>query len=268
MNRLFLIQLLTSFIIGGFFIALLSFIAERVNARMSGIIIAFPSTAALSFFFMGWSLSPDAVATIAPSALISLALAVLFTAVYAYSAEYFDRIIKNRIWQIIVSYGVSIGLWFTLTIPFVVLKLNNLAVGITGYVLIIVIAHVLLNRKGHEKPAPFTYTFWQKIGRTFFVGFIVFLAVLFGKILNPFWGGMFAMFPAAYTSLMMILHWYYGPKGLFPTMQKVAIGSLSLFAYTLVVMVAFPVYGFIFGTIIAYTVSVVISLVLIRLPSR
>ncbi len=268
MSNLFVIQLIVSFVIGGAFIALLSFIAERVSPRMSGIIIAFPSTAVLSFFFMGWSLSAQEVAVIAPSTLIPLALAVLFTAIYAYSAEYFDEIIQNKIWQIVVSYSASIGLWFALTVPFAVFKFNNLAIGLIGYTLIMLMAHVLLNRKRYEKPASLTYTYWQKIGRAFFVGFIVFIAVLLGKILNPFWGGMFAMFPAAYTSLILILHWYYGPKILFPTMQKVAIGSLSLCAYVLVVLVTFPIYGFIFGTIIAYIVSAALSSVLIMLQSK
>ncbi|MBI4599973.1 hypothetical protein HY732_03550 [Candidatus Uhrbacteria bacterium] len=268
MNKLFLIQLIISFIVGGSFIALLSFIAEKAGSRISGIIIAFPSTAALSFFFLGWALSPQAVADIVPSTLIPLALAVLFTAVYAYAAEYFERIIKNRIWQIIMSYSVSIGFWFALTTPLIVLKLNNLAVGMVGYALIVLAAHLLLHRKHHEKPIAFTYTFGQKIGRALFVGVIVFLAVFFGKILNPFWGGMFAMFPAAYSSLMIIFHWYYGPQGLFPAMQKVAIGSLSLCAYALMVMFAFPAYGFIYGTIIAYVVSLIISLILIRFQQR
>lgn len=268
MNKLFVIQLIVSFIVGGGVIALLSFIAEKANKRVAGIILAFPTTAALGFFFLGWTLSPEAVAEIVPATLIPLGLSVLFAAVYAYIAEYSAKIIKSKIWQIIVSFVVSIGLWFALAIPIIILELNRLAVGVAGYAFLILVTHLLLKRKNYDKPVTLTYTFGQKIGRATFAGFIVFLVVLLGKMLSPFWGGMFAMFPAAYSSLLMILHWYYGPKSLFPTMQKVAVGSLSIFAYAITTMFVFPTFGFIIGTLFAYAVSLVVTLLLMKFQPK
>ena len=268
MNQLFYIQLITSFIIGGGVITLLSFIAERVSSRISGIILGFPTTIALGFFFLGWTLSPKAVADIVPVTLIPLGLSILFAAVYAYVANYLAKIVKSKIWQIIATFIISIGFWFALAIPVVVLEINRLAVGVAGYALLILIAHLLLQRKNYEKPITLTYTLGQKIGRATFVGFFIFLVVLLGKLLNPFWGGMFAMFPAAFSSLLMILHWYYDPKSLFPTIQKVALGSLSLFAYAITTMFVFPTFGFIIGTLFAYAVSLVVTLLLMKFQSK
>ncbi len=268
MNKFFILQLIVSFIVGGGVISLLSFIAEKMSKRIAGIILTFPTTVALGFFFLGWTVSPKAVATVVSASLIPLGLSVLFVAIYAYIAEYFAKIVKNKIWQIIVSFVISIGFWFALAIPVVVLELNRLAVGVAGYTLLVLGAHFLLQRKNYKKPVTLTYTFDQKICRAIFVGFIVFLVVLLGKILSPFWGGMFTMFPATFSSLMMILHWYYGPKSLFPTIQKVALGSLSIFAYTITVMFAFPAYGFIIGTFFAYTVSLVVTLLLMNFQPK
>lgn len=268
MNKLFVIQLIVSFLVGGGVIALLSLIAEKANKRIAGIILTFPTTVALGFFFLGWTLSPKAVADIVPATLIPLGLSVLFAAVYAYVANYFAKIIKSKIWQIIVTSIISIGLWFALAIPVIILEINRLAVGVAGYTLLILIAHLLLKRKNYEKPVTLTYTTGQKISRATFVGFIVFLVVLLGKLLNPFWGGMFAMFPAAFSSLLMILHWYYDPKSLFPTMQKVALGSLSLFAYAITTMLVFPQFGFIIGTLFAYAVSLVVTLLLMKFQPK
>ena len=120
------------------------------------------------------------------------------------------------------------------------------------------------HRKKYEKPVTFTYTLSQKLGRTAFVGLILVLVVFLGKTVSPFWGGILAMFPAAFSSVIMILHYYYGPKSLFPIMRNVALGSLSLFAYAITVMVVFPFFGFIVGTLIAYAVSVAVTLMLIR----
>lgn len=264
MNKIFVIQLIISFIVGGGVIALLSFLAERVNSHIAGIILTFPTTVALGFFFLGWTLSSEAVANIVPATLIPLGLSILFAAVYSYVAEYCAKIIENKIWQIIVSFIVSIGLWFALAIPIVILKLNILIVGVIGYFLLILITHILLQRKHYEKPISLKYTIGQKIGRAIFVGFIIVLIVFFGKTLSPFWGGMFAMFPAAFSSLMMIIHWYYGPKSLFPTMQKAAIGSISIFVYVITVMFVFPTIGFIAGTLFAYGLSLIVTLLLTK----
>lgn len=268
MNKLFVIQLIVSFIVGGGVIALMSFIAEKTSKRVAGIILAFPTTVALGFFFLGWTLSPEAVADVVPATLIPLGLSVLFAAVYAYIAEYSARIIKNKDWQIVVSFVFSIGLWFALAVPAVVLQMNRLAVGVAGYAILILIAHLLLQRKNYDKPVTLIYTFGQIIGRATFVGFIIFLVVLLGKVLSPFWGGMFAMFPAAFSSLLMILHWYYGPKSLFPTMQKVAVGSLSIFAYAITTMFVFPTFGFVIGTLFAYIVSLVVTFLLMEFQPK
>lgn len=268
MNKLFAIQLVTSFLVGGGVIALLSFIAEKVNKRIAGIILAFPTTVALGFFFLGWTLSPKAVAEIVPATLIPLGVSVLFVAVYAYISLYSAKIIENKLWQIIISFVLSMSVWFALSIPVIIFKFNHLAVGVAGYLLFILMAHLLLQRKNYEKPVTLIYTVGQKIGRMTFVGLIIFLVVFLGKTLSPFWGGMFAMFPAAFSSLMMILHWYYGPKSLFATMQKVPIGSVSILAYVMTAMFIFPLYGFIIGTLCAYTVSLIVTLLLMKLQPK
>ncbi len=265
-NRLFYIQLVTSFVVGGGFIALLSFTAERAGTRAAGIVLAVPSTAGLGFFFLGWALSSEAVARIIPATLIPLGLAVLFPALYTYAAGCLSRVLKNKALQIAASFLVSISAWFVLSIPIALYELNSLAAGLAGYFLFALVTHSLLRRRHHEKPAPLTYTRGQKIGRAAFAGFIIALVVFLGKTLSPFWGGVFAMFPAALVSSLMILHWYYDPESLFPTVRRFALGSAAILVYALTVMLVFPVIGFIAGTAVAYLASLAVSLVLSRMP--
>lgn len=163
---------------------------------------------------------------------------------------------------------MSIGIWFALSIPLVVYEFNNLTLGILGYIILIVVAHLVLKRKNYAQPVALKYTNIQKILRATFVGFIVFLVVLLGKILNPFWGGMFSMFPAAFSSVIVIIHWHYGVKSLFPTMQKAAIGSISLFGYAIVAMFVFPKFGYVLGTLFSYLVSLIITLSLIKIQTK
>lgn len=267
-DKLFIIQLITSFVVGGGFIGLQSFIAEKAGRKLSGIILTFPSTIALGFFFLGWALSPETVAKVVPSTLIPLGLTVLFTAIYAYLAENISRIIGDRSRQIIFTFGISLTFWFIFSLPFAILEIDNLPVGITGYFLLTLLTHVLLHRKKHEKPTRLQYTPMQKVGRALFAGLIIFLVVLLGKLLSPFWGGVFAMFPAAFSSMLLILHWYYGPESLFPGFQKVPLGSLSLFSYAIAAMFVFPEFGFVIGTLISYAVSIVLVLLLVMLTKK
>lgn len=268
MNKLFIFQLIISFIVGGGVVAILSFVAEKVSKRIAGIILVFPTTVALGFFFLGWTISPEAVAKVIPATLIPLGLSALFSAVYSYVAEYSEKIINHKIWQIVTSFVISIGVWFVLAIPIVLFKFNHLLIGILGYAIFILIAHLLLRRKNYHKAIILNYTTKQKIGRAIFIGFSVFIVVLLGKTLNPFWGGIFTVFPAVLSSLLIILHWYYNSKNLFPTVQKVPIGSLSSFMYAITVMLAFPKFGFILGTLFAYIVSLTISLLLMKFQPK
>lgn len=210
------------------------------------------------------TLSPDAVADIAPATLIPRGLSLLFVAVYPRIGEYVAVRIKNKVWQIGITFGVSIGLWFVFALPLAIFEWNHLLIGIIIYTLLAVMAHFLLQRKSQQKSIALTYTAGQKIARIAYAGCIVFLVTLFGKMLGPFWGGIFTMFPAAFSSLMMILHWYYGPQNLFPTMQRVAVGSLSLFTYVITAMLTFPAYGFVAGTAVAYTVSLATTILLLK----
>ncbi|MBN1638910.1 MAG: hypothetical protein JW866_08075 [Ignavibacteriales bacterium] len=262
MSDLLILQLVISFFAGGIFIAALSFIAERVSSKMSGIILAIPSTAALGFFFIGWVVSPESVAEIVPGTLIPLGLCVFFPLTYIYFAKFASKYIKDKSIQIIVSFLVGTITWLLFAIPLVIAKINDLWLGIIGYFILITIAHILLNRKEYPRPKTQKYSMFQKLSRAAFVGFFIVIVVWFGKTLSPFWGGVLAMYPVAFSSSLMVLHWYYEPTALFPTMQKIPIGSISIFVYNITVMLLFPHIGFIWGTLAGYVTSLLTSFIL------
>lgn len=268
MNNILLLQLIISFIIGGSFVALLSLIAERVSSRFAGIILAFPSTIAIGFFFLGWTLSPQAAAKIVPATLLSLGFSVLYPIIYVYSAIWCSKFISSKIQQIIFCFSISTLFWLVLSLPIVILKINNLALGIVGYIVLALLAHVLFSTKKENKSSLQPYTLKQKIYRSAFIGLIIALAVFFGKTFGSFWGGAFATFPAAFSSSLIILHWYYEPQKLFSVVRKVPLGSLSLCTYLLTVMIAFPLFGFVFGTIIAYCVSLITTIILLKIQRQ
>jgi hypothetical protein len=267
LNKLFFIQIATSFIVGGAGVAFLSFIAERASSRMAGIVLAFPSTGALSYFFLAWALSPEAVATVVPSTFIPLGLTAMFPVFYTWSAEALSPYLTKKAYQVLISFSLSTICWLALAVPAALFKFSNFALGMIGYILLVLIADFLLHRRKHTKAPALSYTTGQKIGRAAFVGLIIVIVLVLGKTLDIVWGGVFAMFPAAFSSTLMLLHWYYDSKSVSAAAQNAPIGSLSICVYSIAVMFVFPKFGFIMGTVLAYCASLLTTLILLKIQA-
>jgi uncharacterized membrane protein (GlpM family) len=265
MTLILLIQLLVSFVVGGCLITLLSLIAEKANENISGIIMMFPSTIVLGFFFLGYTTSANNVAAIIPATLIPLGIVIFSSVIYIYCSLLFVKYFKTKVNQIIATIIVSSIIWFILASPFAIFKFTNLVIGAVGFFVLISLSYIILNikRPQHVISRP-TYNKTQIVFRAIFTGFIIATVVFLGKMLNPFWGGVFTMFPAATFATLMILHFYYEPSQLFYFMKKAPIGSLSLFLYAISVMLFFPKYGIVIGSLFSYCMSLMFSLCLIK----
>ena len=265
MISVFNIQLIVSFFVGGSFVALLTFLAEKATSRLSGIILSFPSTVLLGFFFLAWTQSPEEVASIVPGTLVPMGITVLFPVFYVYIAQFGSAFIQKRLPLILLSFFISVSIWLLFALFVAQYKMSNLFYGIIGYLILTTIAYFLLSRSDIQHPQSHSYSVWQIIGRAVFVGFLVALVVYLGEVVNPFWGGVFAMFPAALSSSLMVIHWYYGPKTLLAVFKEIPLGSLSIFVYAITVMFVFPVTGFVWGTLIALVASLITSILLSEL---
>jgi uncharacterized membrane protein (GlpM family) len=261
-----IIQLIASFLVGGGFITLLSILAEKANKNISGIIAMFPSTVVLGFFFLGITTSAKKVSAIIPATLIPLGIIVLSSVIYIHLALLCTKYFVSKLKQITITLISSSMVWFLITAPFAAFRFNNLTIGILGYLILMLTAYNILKRKTNASfQTKFNYSKVQIFFRASFMGTIITLVVLLAKTLkNPFWGGIFTMYPAATFAILIVLHFYYQPKELFSFFRNAPIGSLSIFAYCLSVMILFPVYGVIIGTILAYLISFLVSASLIK----
>lgn len=108
------------------------------------------------------------------------------------------------------------------------------------------------------------YTFAQKITRCLIVGSIMTLIVFLSKTLGSFWGGIFSVFPAAYTSTLLILHKQYDARFLQRTCRTMPLGSMPIIVYAFLARWTFPVYGFVWGTVLSYIGAAIFFWVLLR----
>jgi len=146
MTSTLIIQLAISFIVGGCFITFLSLIAERANENIAGIILMFPSTMVLGFFFLGLTTSAEKVAFIIPATLIPLGIVIFSSVIYIYCSMFFSNYFKSKIGQILTTFIASSLIWFILASPFAIWKFTNLAIGTIGFFILIVITQFILNK--------------------------------------------------------------------------------------------------------------------------
>jgi uncharacterized membrane protein (GlpM family) len=269
MTTVLLAQVLVSFLVGGSLITLLALIAERTNEHIAGIIMMFPTTLVLGFFFLGLTTSAENVSNVVPATLIPLGIVIFSSVIYTYCSIFYARKINNKIAQILVTLLTCIAIWFMLASPFAIYKFSNTLIGITGFLIIVTITHLILQTKHYAlNLARPIYTQRQILIRALFTGSIIATVVVLGKTLNPFWGGIFTMFPAATFATLVILHFYYEPRQLFYFMKSAPLGSISLFVYAMSVMILFPKLGIWAGTLISYVISLIFGLLLIKLKLR
>lgn len=261
MDKFFILQLVISFLVGGGFIATQSLVAERVSGKIAAIILAIPSTAAISFFFIGWVLSPQHIAEIAPLAIMGTAIVFIFVTTYLY----LSKIKLPKKLSMLVSVVGAFAVWFGFSIPLARAQFSNLIVAFAACIIAASIAYyfVTVLPKGHGEQPYVKYTKLQMFGRALFAGCIITLAVFLSKTLNPFWGGIFSVFPAAFTSTFLILHWYYDSSFLFRTFKNIPLSSLNFIAFTFTAKYTFPAFGIIGGLATAYLASLVVFLILI-----
>jgi len=266
MPKTLAIQLFISFLVGGGFVTLLSFLAEKAKENIAGIIMMFPSTVVVGLFFLGVTTSAEQVAGIVPAILIPLGIVILSSVIYSYFARVFKRLTISKLYQVGLTFVCTSIVWFLLAAPFAVWKTDKLLVGLCGYLLLIGLAQVVLNRNtDRQAPARIVYSRLQILFRAVFIGTVIACVVFLGKVLNPFWGGIFVMYPAATLAALMIFHWYYEPEQLLYFFKKAPLGSLSICVYCLSVMFLFPKFGVGLGTGLSLTICMVFSLTLIKL---
>ncbi len=248
------IQLITSFLAGGIIIALLGLIAEKASEKTAGIIISFPTTIAIGFFFVGWATSPQAVADVAPIIPAMEGVVMIFTTVYLY----LSKIRLSKFASLSLCTFGSLLAWAGLAFPLAVTNFNNFFVSVVIYIILTGISYYLITLRTHEKineNPTIKYTYKEKFYRALFAGLVMALAVYLSKTLGTVWGIVFSAFPAVYISTMTILLKKHNSAFLFRVWKNSPVGSLVFVIFAVVAMYAFPEFGLFWGTLISYIIS-------------
>lgn len=264
MDQLFTIQLVTSFIVGGGSLAILSILAEKASSKMAGIILSLPLTIAIGLFFTGWTVSPEAVA----DAIVIVPAVEAGVMTYTVAYLYLSKIKLPKLWSMILCSFGGILAWMAIAVPIAILKLNSLWVSIAIYVVFTSLAYYLITFKTHTQSnlKPLKYTFREKMVRALFGGLIIVVVTFLSKTAGAFWGVMFSAFPAVFSSTLVIVHKNYDSDYLFKVWKNSPIAMNMFLVYALTALYAFPAFGIWGGTLVCYLASLVMALIISKVP--
>lgn len=265
MDKLFLVQLIVSFILGGSIVGLQSYVAEKVPGKISGIVLALPSTIIVNFFFLAKVLDSQEFAQILPLIPAPLGISLIFICAYIYIAKWlniflFTKLKQNKLNKILLIALSAIPaclIWFVFSLPFAIYKFNNFNLSLLIFIALAFITQLILNRGANKYKAQESvhYKTSQQLGRALFAGLMVAATVYFGKTMGPLWGGVIAMFPAAFLAAICIMHYYYNHEALFNFFRNVPLGISTLIVYAWVAHYSFPNFGVELGTLICIIIS-------------
>jgi hypothetical protein len=241
-----LLHFILAFIVGSLWVVVATVASEKKGSVKGGILAGIPSTAALSFLFIGWAQSPTAAVQATNVFPLVFSITCAFPVLYAFFAQ------KG----FAVGISVSLIIWFTVSGIIVVSGLkdfiSSLVVGVT---VSSVAYYFLVNRLRLENLAgeQLDYTHTEILERGMGAGSLVFLAVLLSQIGGPIIGGVASAFPAVFTSTLIVLYRSKGTE-FSRAMAKPLVTSaiLTVIPFCIGVRYLYPSLGIWLGTLACY----------------
>ncbi|MDO8554026.1 MAG: hypothetical protein Q7S22_04425 [Candidatus Micrarchaeota archaeon] len=259
LSELFLFQLVLSFIFGGLVVALSLYLAERFGVKFGTALLSTPTTSLVSFLFMGITNSVEFVLQTIPPALLSLSATLIFVGIFI---QFSEKLKKNTLW-------FSLLVWAFLAFFIIQYRDNDLQIPILIFFLVYLIINVLFKKKNAKiELDKVKQSMKLFIYRAILAGFVISMAVLLGKLFGPVWGGVFTMFPAAFSSSFFILQKDHGIEKAVAFARSLIPPYVVFVFYALAVYFSYPIFGLYLGTIISLLPTWVLAYIIYLINSR
>jgi uncharacterized membrane protein (GlpM family) len=243
------LQLLLTFLIASCWIYFAVFAGLRLGSKVGGFIGGLPSTALLSFFFIGLSQSPEKASSVTTIFPIGVAISGLFLVVYA-------SIVHKGFMLALLA---SLFFWFFSSTAIIFLNLENFVINLMIYGIVIFFAYLMLEKYLLIKSVPFSkkgHSEKYLVIRSVFGGLVVMLSVLFAKTGGPILGGIVAAFPAMFISVLTVSYKAHGiefSKAM--TKPLLVTGMITVAVYAIALRYLYLDNGLYIGTFLSICIS-------------
>jgi hypothetical protein len=237
-------RILLSFVIGGCFVSLVAFIAQRAGSRWGGIIGGLPSVGLVTLVFLGCVEGPAYAAQAAFMIPFGIACYGAFVTAYVFlfsrGWSFFGSVIAGSIVWIALASAVFLGVPHTWAGCLIVYGSGV----VLGYIALFRLLRVP-EVSGRKVPLRIT----QMALRAVSAGAGVAIPVLVSSVAGPSLGGVAAMFPAATLATLTIAYLADGrPLALALARPLFVSTMLNLFVFSMAIQLSFPSVGVLWGT--------------------
>lgn len=242
------------FTLSALVVILVTIIAEKFGTKTGGVIGTLPSTIIIAFLFIaldkGVHFTSDSVAVVPAEMGINLIFLLLFT-----------QLSKKGI---PITLTGSLGGWTILTIGIYSTQITSITLSLVLYIICFFITFLILE-KTKKIPSQDTikvhYTLLKLLGRSLIAGIVIAIAVTFSN-LGTILSGIFSVFPAIFLSTMLISLREHGSQFTGAMAKAMIYGSPSVVTYAVCIHIFYPLTGIIPGTITAFLIAVLITMIL------
>ncbi len=197
MEDIFILKLVSSFVVGGLWIAGATFIAEYFGTKIGGIIGGLPSTVLMALYFIGETQGKEQL----------YETTGLFPLTYSLNAVLMITYVILARNGTIAGISGAISVWLLCQSLLFYLKLGSFIFSIVSWLFFLLLSYIVLEkilkvRSVQQATIPFSLI--HLLWRAFFSGFIISLAVFMGRIGGPMMGSIFSAFPAGFVCTLII----------------------------------------------------------------
>ncbi|HYD35748.1 MAG TPA: DUF3147 family protein [Vitreimonas sp.] len=250
MDTLFLIKLVLAFLIGGSWVILATYLADKLGPKIGGLVTGLPSTLLFGLFFIGWTQSPQAA--IAATSIIPLigGIGSLFLAIFVASLPL----------GLIRALCISILSWAILTFIALSGSFHNYFLSFFSYFLLTSLSFFYMEYIVEVKVVEgkrLTYSALAVASRGLLSGLIIVLSIVLGKVGGPVLGGVMALFPVMFTSTLTIAYLSHGAEFCKSLAKSAMLASISIIVYSVSVRLTYIPVGIFLGTFISTIISMI-----------
>jgi uncharacterized membrane protein (GlpM family) len=255
MDGLFIAKLLLSFLVGGSFVAFTVWLSEKYGSKLGGLFIGLPSTSLMGLFFIAWTQGDAAAVSAVPIMPAVAGVNSIFVALFV--------LLHRHGWK--KALAAAFVFWLAANLLLVFLPLDSLALSLVLAAVLYTISASYLCRFPHRRvPAPRSST-GEFLFRSVFAGTVVAAAVLLAKMNGPLWGGVLSNFPAAFTSVLILISNKHGRDFTASIGRTMAIASIAAVSFTVAFYFLVLPLGLALGLALSLLVSILAGFAIYRL---
>lgn len=255
-----ILQVVLPFILSALTVILITIIAEKYGTKLGGIIGTLPSTIIIAYIFIalnqGIIFASNSVAVVPAEMGVNLVFMCVF-AVLAYRTT-------------AVALIGSFFIWAILSVILLLLNINNIYLSLIIFIVSMISTFTILEKKFKIKSQGkriIHYTPLKILIRGILTGVIITISVLLSNI-SEVLSGIFTVFPAIFSSTMIITLKEHGPNFSAGIAKSMIIGSSSVMSYAVAIHFLYLIYGIFWGSIFSFIISMIVTLIILKLRKK